>query len=111
MNIEDYKRQRDAMEELSQGNLSPFKELLEQFFVMVVRLDRETCLGGSYGHGVGENGGGYRSGYKPDGLPNALGSLNLLVSKISGSIDKSPYPDTMNRGQNSSVALLIAPLE
>ncbi len=54
---------------------------------------------------------GYRNGYKPDVLPNALGSLNLLASKISGSIDTPPYPDTMNRGQNSSVALLIAPLE
>ena len=58
MNIEDYKRQRDAMEMLSQGSLSPFGELLEQLFVMLVRLGRETCLGGSDGHRVDENGGG-----------------------------------------------------
>ncbi len=56
MNIEDYKRQRDAIEVLSQGNFFPFKELLDLLFVMVVRLDRETCLGGSYGHRAGEKG-------------------------------------------------------
>lgn len=45
------------MEMLSQGSLSPFGELLEQLFEMVVRLGRKTCLGGSYGHRVCENGG------------------------------------------------------
>ncbi len=110
MNIEDYKRQRDAMKFPSQENLSPFKELLEQLFDMVVRLDREACLGGSYGHRVGENG-GYRNGYKTDGLPNASGSLNLLSSKTSSSIDTPLYPNTMDSSQRSSEALLNAAAE
>ncbi len=71
MSIKDYKRQRSAMEVPSQGNFSLFKELLEQLFDMVVRLGREASLGGSYGHRVGEIG-GYRNGYKPEGLPKRL---------------------------------------
>ncbi len=54
MNIEDYTCLRDAMELLSQANLSPLGELLEQLFDMVVRLGCEICLGRSYGHRVGE---------------------------------------------------------
>ncbi len=61
MSLEDYKRQRAAMEVPSLGNLSPFKELLEQLFDMVGRLNRDTSLGGSYGHRAGEIG-GYRNG-------------------------------------------------
>lgn len=44
--MEGYKRQRDAIEVPSLGNLSPFKELLEQFLDKVVRLDREASHGG-----------------------------------------------------------------
>ena len=105
MRIEDYKRQRDAMEVPSHGNLSPFREVLEQLLDTVVRLDREASLGGGYSHQVGEIG-GHRNGYKPEGLPNTSGSLNLLASRISGSADTPLYPETMNRGQRSSEALL-----
>ena len=105
MSLEGYKHQRDAMDVPSQGNLSPFRELLEQLLDTVVRLDREASLGVSYGHRVGEVG-GYRNGYKPEGLPNTSGSLNLLASKISGSLDTPLYSDTMNRGQRSCEALL-----
>ena len=61
MSLEDYKRQRAAMEVPSQGNLSPFKYLLEQLFDMVDRLVHDASLGGSYGHSAGEIG-GYRNG-------------------------------------------------
>ncbi len=105
MSIEDYKRQRDAMEVPSHGNLSPVRELLQQLLDTVVRLDREASLGGGYGHRVGEFG-GHRNGYKPEGLPNTSGSLNSLASKVSGSVDTPLYPETMNRGQRSSEALV-----
>ena len=40
MSIEDYKRQRDGRGVPSQGNRSPFRELLDT----VVRLDRAAYL-------------------------------------------------------------------
>ncbi len=72
---------------------------------MVVRLNREASLEGSYVHRASKIG-GYRNGYKSEGLPNASGSLNFLVSKMSGSVDTPLYLDTMNRGHRSSEALL-----
>ena len=70
------------METRSQGKVSPVRELLEQLFDMVVRLDCEARLGVSYGHKAGEIG-VYGNGYKPDGVPNASGSSKFLVTKIS----------------------------
>ena len=83
MSIDEYNRQRDAKGTQSQGKLSPIRELLEQLFDMAVRrLDHETSFGVSYVPRVGEIG-GYRNGYKPDGVANASGSLNSLASGIS----------------------------
>ena len=58
------------MEIRSQGKVSKVRELLEQLYDMVVRLNREARLGVSCGHRAGENG-VYGNGYKPDGVPNA----------------------------------------
>ena len=89
MSIEDYKRQRNAMEVPSQGNLSPSRALLDT----VVRLVREASLGGSYSHRVGEIG-GYRNGYKPGGgLPNASGSLNLRASNDIRFVEFAGFQD------------------
>ena len=105
MSIENYKRHRDAQEIQSDGKLSPIRELLEQLFEMVVRLDREASLGVSYAHRVGDIG-GYRSGYLPDGAPKTSGSLSSLTPTISDTVDTPLYRNTMNRGQRSSEALL-----
>ena len=40
----------------SQDKVSPVRELLEQLFDLVVRLDCEARLGLSYGHKAGEIG-------------------------------------------------------
>ena len=105
MSIEEYNRQRDAKEMQSQGKLSPIRELLEQLFDMVVRLDHEGRFGASYAPRVGEVG-GYRNGYIPDGVSSASGSLHSLASKISDTVDIPLYRNAVNRGQRSSEALL-----
>ena len=105
MSIEDYNRQRDVKEVPSQGKLSPIRELLEQLFDMVVRLDHEGRFSAGYAPRVGE-GGGYGNGYIPDGVANASGSLNSLSSKISDTVDIPLYRNAVNRGQRSREALL-----
>ena len=50
MSIENFKRQLDAKELQSYGEHSPFREMLEQLIGMLVRLDREACLGVGYDH-------------------------------------------------------------
>ena len=103
MSIEDYNRQRDVKDIQSQGKLSPIRELLEQLFDMVVRLDHEGRFGASYAPRVGEVG-GYRNGYVPDGVSSASGSLNSVVSKIPDTVDIPLYRNAVNRGQRSSEA-------
>ena len=67
MSAEDYNRQRDVIEMQSHGKISPIRQLLEQLFDMVVRLDREASFGVSYAHQVGEIG-GYMNCSISDGL-------------------------------------------
>lgn len=96
MSIEDYKWQRKVMEMQSQGKLSPFRELLEQWIDLVVYRDRKSNLGASYGQRSCEIG-DYRNDYKPDNTTDASGSLNLMASKISDSVDTPLYTNTMNQ--------------
>ena len=110
MSIEGYKRQLDAQALQSYGKLSPFRELLEQLFETVVRLDIEVYLRVGSDHRLGDIG-GYRNGYNPDGATKASGSLNFLPSQTSSSVDTPLYPSANNRGQRSSEALLNAVAE
>ena len=48
MNLEDYKRLHEALEIPSQGTDSPYRELLEKMFEVVIRLEREAVLGMNY---------------------------------------------------------------
>ena len=50
MSIEDYTRQREVMEMWFLGKVSMVRDLLEQLYDMVVRLNRETRLAVSCGH-------------------------------------------------------------
>ena len=72
---------------------------------MIFRLDREAYIGVGADHRAGDIS-GYRNGYNPDGATTASGSLNLLPSQISSSVNTPLYPGTVNRGQRSSEALL-----
>ena len=110
MSIDDYKRQLDAQALQSHGKLSPFRELLEQLFDMIVRLDRKAYLRVGSNHRLGDIG-GYRNGYNPDGATNASGSLNFLPSQTSSSVNTPLYPSANNRGQRISEALLNAVAE
>ena len=105
MSIEDYKRPLDAQALQFHGKLFPSRELLEQLIDIVFRLDREVYLGVGADHRAGGVS-GYRHGYNPDGTTNASGSLNLLPSQRSSSVNTPLYASTINRGQRSSEALL-----
>ena len=72
---------------------------------MIVRLDRVAYLGVGSDHRLDEIG-GYRNGYNPDGATYASGSLNLLPSQISSSVNTPLYLSTINRGQRCSETLL-----
>ena len=72
MSIEDYKRHLDTTALHSDERLSPFWELLERLFDMVVRLDREAYHGVDSDHRAGDIG-GYSNGYIPVGATNASG--------------------------------------
>ena len=74
------------------------RELFEQLFDMIVRLDHEAYFGVDSGHSLGDIGGN-RNGYKPSGVTNASDSLNLLSSEISRFLDTPLYPSTINLRQ------------
>ena len=110
MNLEDYKRLHEAMEIPSQGTGSPYRELLEKMFEVVIRLERETVLVMNYDHRAGQNG-SYTNRFKSEGLSKTSGKSNRLVSDVPNPVDTPLYPSTFKRGQRSSEALLNAAAE
>ena len=110
MNLEDYKRLHEALEIPSQGTGSPFRELLEKMFEVVIRLEREAVLGMNYDHRVGRNG-SYANSFKSDGISKTSGTLNRLVSDVPYPVDTLLYTSTIKRSQRSSEALLNAAAE
>ena len=56
MNLEDYKRLHEALEIPSQGTGSPYREMLEKMFKVIIRLEREAVLGMNYDHRASRNG-------------------------------------------------------
>ena len=110
MNLEDYKRLHEALEIPSQGTDSPYRELLEKMFKVVIRLEREAVLGKNYDHRAGQNG-SYANSFKSDGISKTFCTLNRLISDEPNLIDTPLYPSTFKRGQRSGEALLNAAAE
>ena len=107
MNLEDSKRLHEALVIPSQGTGSPFRELLEKMFEVVIRLDRESVLGMNYDHRAGQNG-GYTNSFKSYGISMISGTLNRLDSDVPNFIDTPLCPSSFKRGQRSSEDLLNA---
>ena len=110
MNIEDYKRLHEAMEIPSQGTGSPYRELLEKMFKVVIRLERQANPEMNYDHQAGENG-SFTNSYKSEGVSQLSGTLNRLVSDVPNPTDSSLSMKTIKRGQGSSEAILNAVVE
>ena len=110
MNLEDYKRLHEAMELRSQGTGSPYRELLEKIFEVVIRLECEAVLGMNYEHQAGQNG-RYTNSFKSEGKSKTSGMLNRLVSDVPNPVDTPLCPSTFNRGQRSNEDLLNAAAE
>ena len=104
MNLEDYKRFHKALEIPSQGTGSPYRELLEKMFEVVIRLEREAVPGMYYDHRAGRNG-SYTNRFKSEGISKTSGTLNRLVSDVPDPVDTPLCPSTFKRGQRSSGAL------
>ena len=71
MNLEDYKRLHEALEIPSQETGSPYRELLEKMFEVVIRLEREALLGMNYDHRASQNG-SYTNSFKSEGISKRL---------------------------------------
>ena len=110
MNLEDYKRLHEALEIPSQGTGSPYRELLEKMFEVIIRLEREAVLGMKHDHRADRNG-SYTNSFKSEGISKTFCTLNRLVSDEPNPVDTPIYPNTFKRGQRSSEALLNAAAE
>ena len=107
MNIEGYKRLHEAMEILSQGTCSPYRDHLENMFNEIVRLEREASRSVNYVSRVSENG-SYMNSYRSKGVSKLSRTLNRLVSDVRNPVDSPLYLSRFKRGQRSSDALLNA---
>ena len=105
MNLEDCKPLDEALEIPSKGTGYPYRELLENMFEVVIRLDREAVLGMNYDHRAGQNG-SYTNSFKSDGVSKTSGTLNRLVSDVPNPVGTPLYPNTIKRCQRSIEALL-----
>ena len=105
MNLEDCEWLYEAVEIPSQRTGSPFKELLEKMFEVMIRLERKAVLGINDNHLVSPSG-SYTNSFNSDVLSKTSGTLNRLASDVPSPVDTPLYPSKIKRGQRNSEALL-----
>jgi len=81
-----------------------------RMFELAMRLERERYLGAGHYERSGDRR-GYANGYKPKRLDTPAGTLMVQVPKTAGHEDEPFYPQSLERGQRSVRAVMLAVAE
>ena len=81
-----------------------------RMFELAMRLERERYLGAGHYERSGDRR-GYANGYKPKRLDTPGGTLMVQVPKTAGHEDEPFYPQSLERGQRSVRAVMLAVAE
>ena len=82
MDEEHYNRLKEIVETMSREKTTPFKELLEIFFSIVMKTEQAEFLRAGHYERAGTRR-GYANGYKPKRLATPCGTLDLSVPKTA----------------------------
>ncbi len=81
-----------------------------QLFELALQIEREQYLKASHYERTPERQ-GYANGYKPKRIDTPCGTVSLQVPKTAGHVDEPFYPQSLERGQRSSRAVMLAVAE
>ena len=111
MDEKHYNGLEKIVETLSREKVTPFKEILETVYNLVMKVEQAQFLGASHYQRTGTHRRGYANGYKPKRLATPAGVLDLSVPKTANHGDTPFYPSVIERGQRSCENLQMAVAE
>lgn len=108
---ERYDRTVEALlEHLIETGASDLGRVFGQLFDMALKIEREQFLkAGHYERTPDRR--GYANGYKPKRIDTPAGTVTLSVPKSAGHEGEAFYPQSLERGQRSSRAVMLAVAE
>jgi transposase-like protein len=79
-------------------------------FELAMQIERERFLGAGHYERTDDRR-GYANGYKPKRLDTPAGTVTVRVPKSAGHADEPFYPQSLERGQRSARAIMLAVAE
>ena len=98
------------MEHLIANGATDMARVFGQLFEMAMRIEREQHLKAAHYERTTERL-GYANGYKPKRIDTPAGTVTIQVPKTAGHGDNPFYPQSLERGQRSSRAVMLAVAE
>ncbi|MCP4211311.1 MAG: IS256 family transposase [Halieaceae bacterium] len=98
------------MEHLITTGATDLGRVFGQLFELALQIEREQYLKASHYERTPERQ-GYANGYKPKRIDTPCGTVSLQVPKTAGHVDEPFYPQSLERGQRSSRAVMLAVAE
>ena len=98
------------MEQLIKTGASDLGRVFAQAFELAMQIEREQHLmAGHYERTADRR--GYANGYKPKRVDTPAGTVTIQVPKTADHGDNPFYPQSLERGQRSSRAVMLAVAE
>ena len=98
------------LEQLIATGATDLGRLFGQLFELALQIEREQFLKASHYERTPERQ-GYANGYKPKRIDTPAGTVILQVPKTAGHDGEAFYPQSLERGQRSSRAVMLAVAE
>ena len=110
MDLRDDTTIHAIMDYLIANGAAGMARVFGQLFELAMQIEREQHLKATHYERTPERL-GYANGYKPKRIDTPAGTLTIQVPKTAGHGDDPFYPQSLERGQRSSRAVMLAVAE
>jgi putative transposase len=110
MDLQDDTTLHAIMEYLIVNGATGMARVFGQLFEIAMQIEREQHLKAAHYERTTERL-GYANGYKPKRIDTPAGTVTIQVPKTAGHGDNPFYPQSLERGQRSSRAVMLAVAE
>ena len=100
----------EAMNSLIQEGSLSMSDFFRRIYEVAMQLERQQFMNAAPYQRTSERN-GYANGYKPKRIDTPAGTITVRVPKTSGHEGDSFYPQSLEVGQRSSRALMMAAAE
>jgi len=100
----------EVLEHLIANGATDLGRVFGQLFELAMQIEREQHLKAARYERTPERQ-GYANGYKPKRIDTPAGTVTIQVPKTAGHGDDPFYPQSLERGQRSSRAVMLAVAE